>query len=90
MIAGCIFYEDGVGTSSISTGVESHWKISPDSFDIVDEKPMREYIQGIEISDPAAPSANRGRLYFKDNGAGKTQIVVRFPTGAVQVIATEP
>jgi hypothetical protein len=41
-------------------------------------------------SDPAAPSANKARLYTKDNGAGKTQLVVRFPTGAVQVIATEP
>lgn len=43
-----------------------------------------------EIADPAAPAANRGRLYFRDNGSGKTQLVVRFPTGAVQVIATEP
>lgn len=48
------------------------------------------YIEGTEISDPAAPAANKGRLYFRDNGAGKTQLVVRFPTGAVQVIATEP
>lgn len=49
------------------------------------------YIDGIEQgSDPAAPAANTGRLYFKDNGSGKTQLVVRFPTGAVQVIATEP
>jgi hypothetical protein len=26
----------------------------------------------------------------RDNGAGKEQIVVRFATGAVQVLATEP
>jgi hypothetical protein len=43
-----------------------------------------------EISDPAAPGANRARVYARDNGSGKTQLVVRFPTGAVQVIATEP
>lgn len=43
-----------------------------------------------EISDPAAPAANKAKLYSKDNGSGKTQLVVRFPTGAVQVIATEP
>lgn len=43
-----------------------------------------------EISDPAAPAANNAILYVRDNGAGKTQLVVRFPTGAVQVIATEP
>ena len=43
-----------------------------------------------ERADPAAPAANKAVLYSKDDGAGKTQIVVRFPTGAVQVIATEP
>jgi hypothetical protein len=43
-----------------------------------------------ERSDPTAPSANNAILYAKDNGAGKTQLVVRFPTGAVQVLATEP
>lgn len=48
------------------------------------------YVQGHEIADPVAPAANTGRMYFRDNGAGKTQLVVRFPTGAIQVIATEP
>lgn len=48
------------------------------------------HISGAEIADPAAPAANTGILYFRDNGAGKTQLVARFPTGAVQVIATEP
>ncbi|MCR4339412.1 MAG: hypothetical protein NUW01_05940 [Gemmatimonadaceae bacterium] len=43
-----------------------------------------------EISDPDAPAANGARLYAKDSGAGKTLIVARFPTGAVQTIATEP
>lgn len=44
-----------------------------------------------EISaDPSAPSTNVGLVYMKDNGGGKTQLVVRFPTGAVQVVATEP
>jgi hypothetical protein len=49
-----------------------------------------KFIEMEEITDPVAPAANRSRLYTRDNGAGKTQIVVRFPTGAVQVIATEP
>lgn len=49
------------------------------------------YIQfGEQSSDPGAPGANLARLFAKDNGAGKTQLVVRFPTGATQVIATEP
>ena len=41
-------------------------------------------------ADAAAPPANWGRFYVRDNGAGKTQLVVRFPTGAVQILATEP
>lgn len=45
---------------------------------------------GTEQSDPAAPSANNGIIYFKDNGAGKTQACARFNTGAVQCFATEP
>jgi hypothetical protein len=48
------------------------------------------YISGEEITDPSAPAANYGVLYFRDDGAGKTQLCVRFATGAVQVIATEP
>lgn len=41
-------------------------------------------------SDPSAPAANGARLFTKDNGSGKTQLVVRFASGATQVIATEP
>jgi hypothetical protein len=49
-----------------------------------------QYVLMEEIADPSAPTANRGILYTRDNGSGKTQLVVRFPTGAIQVIATEP
>ena len=41
-------------------------------------------------SDPAAPAANKARLFTRDNGSGKTQACIRFPTGAIQVLATEP
>ncbi len=46
-------------------------------------------IYGPEMPDPAAPPANIGVLYFKDVG-GKTALMARFPTGAVQQIAIEP
>jgi hypothetical protein len=39
---------------------------------------------------PAAPAANGGALYLEDNGSGKTVLKIRFATGAVQTIATEP
>lgn len=41
-------------------------------------------------ADPAAPGVNQAIVYAKDNGASKTQSVVRFNTGAVQTLATEP
>jgi hypothetical protein len=49
-----------------------------------------DFIDMTEVAAPAAPASNEGRIYMRDNGGGKTQLVVRFPTGAVQVIATEP
>jgi hypothetical protein len=48
------------------------------------------YIEMVESSEPAAPATNKARLFVRDNGSGKTQVCVRFPTGAIQVIATEP
>ena len=41
-------------------------------------------------SEPAAPAANQARIWFRDNGSGKTQMMVRFATGASQVVATQP
>jgi hypothetical protein len=41
-------------------------------------------------SDPSAPAANTAHFYVKDNGSGKLQLAVLFPTGAVQILATEP
>lgn len=43
-----------------------------------------------EQTDPTAPAANEAVVYVRDNGGGKSQLCVRFATGAVQVIATEP
>jgi hypothetical protein len=43
-----------------------------------------------EITAPAAPAANRARLFLRDNGSAKTQLCIRFNTGAVQVITTQP
>ncbi len=45
---------------------------------------------GESTGDPAAPGADDAVLYTKDNGSGKTQLCVRFNTGAVQCLATEP
>jgi hypothetical protein len=42
-----------------------------------------------EVATPPAPAANKARLFVRDNGAGKTQLCVRFATGTVKVLATE-
>ena len=50
---------------------------------------MSQFVEIAEIATPAAPGGNRARLFVRDNGAGKTQLCVLFPTGAVKVLATE-
>jgi hypothetical protein len=48
------------------------------------------YVELDERTAPAAPAANKVRIFCRDNGAGKTQLCALFPTGAVQQIAIEP
>ena len=50
---------------------------------------MSQFVEIAEMTTPAAPGGNRARLFVRDNGLGKTQLCVRFPTGAVKVLATE-
>lgn len=47
------------------------------------------FLQMDEIADASAPAANKARMYTRDTG-GKTELVVRFNTGAIQQIAIEP
>jgi hypothetical protein len=42
-----------------------------------------------QASDHQTPPANTVFVYAKDNGSGKTQLVARFSTGAVQVITED-
>lgn len=76
-----------------------------DSFDFVKASDPNPYIASLGLlesngavmlewrekatSAPASPSANRVRMFHRNN-AGKGQLCALFPTGAVQVIATEP
>jgi hypothetical protein len=47
-------------------------------------------LQMREQSDPATPAGNNAHLYVRDNGSGKTQLCVRWDTGSITVLATEP
>lgn len=48
------------------------------------------YQEITEMTAPAAPAADKVRIYAQDNGAGKTQLMALFATGAAQQIAIEP
>ena len=48
------------------------------------------FIQGNEMTAPAAGAANSYRLFAEDDGGGKTRLMAIFATGAAQQIAIEP
>lgn len=51
---------------------------------------LGSYQQMTEMTAPAAPAANSVRIFAQDNGAGKTQLMAIFGSGAAQQIAIEP
>jgi hypothetical protein len=51
---------------------------------------INKYIEQTEMTAPSAPAANGVRIYAQDNGAGKTQLMALFASGAAQQIAIEP
>lgn len=51
---------------------------------------LTTFIDILEEPTPTAPPANTARLFTQDNGSGKTQLCVRFNTGAVQTLSTQP
>lgn len=71
--------------SKVGAGLEVH-----DGTNVKTSFPREGGMVGREIAEPAAPAADHGITYYRDNGAGKTQLVVKFNTGAVVVIATQP
>lgn len=48
------------------------------------------HIEMPEITAPSSPASNAVRLFARDNGSGKTQVVALFASGSAVVIATEP
>lgn len=44
-----------------------------------------------DSTTPAAPIGSGAAILFsRDDGAGKAQLCVRYPSGAIQILATEP
>lgn len=86
LISHLLLVGSGSNNNSIKGKTEFRGAIQMASADVAEG-----FLEGVEIAgDAAAPAADYGRLYLRDNGSGKTQLVARFATGAVQVIATQP
>jgi hypothetical protein len=90
-----------IGTAAGTDGVQLELFTKPNGIGVVQRMILDKdgnaiwtsanFQEMIEVSaDPAAPATNKARLFMRDNGSGKTQFCVRFATGAVQVIATQP
>ena len=90
-----------VGTAAGSSGVQLELFTKPDGAGIAQrlvvdkdgnalwKTPNFQEMISVAV-DPPAPAVGRARLFARDTGTGKTQLCVRFSTGVVQVLATEP
>ena len=52
--------------------------------------PLSGYLRFIESSGTPPGSSDAASLFVRDNGSGRTQLMVVFPGGATQVLATAP
>ena len=90
-----------VGTATGTSGVQLELFTKPDGAGVAQRlvidkdgnalwrTPNFQEVISVAI-EPAAPATGRARVFARDNGSGKTQLCVRFATGATQVLATEP
>lgn len=67
----------------VRMNANSNWMIVSQNLHVVGLTGMSEQ------TEPGNAAANEGFLFMKDNGSGKTQLCVKFSTGATIVLATE-
>lgn len=72
---------NGIGCFASSASTYAGW--------FANEVKVEGYLDIEEIAAPAAPGTDVARLFVRDNGAGKTQLCIRFGSGSVQVIAAQ-
>jgi hypothetical protein len=92
---------DGTAWQQFNTRVGSSFQVAGDKFTFysfaasssvpVPRLTVQDgFLEIFEITAPAAGAANTGRLFLRDNGAGKTQLCIIYNTGAIQVLNTQP
>jgi len=79
--------ENALEFVSPSAGTQTPWgqDINAANFNLLN----LGYVDFNEIATPAAPAANAGRLFLRDNGSGITQVCIRFANGNVLVIGQD-
>jgi hypothetical protein len=78
----------GIYSTTYGQNATAIWAIGPSRF--WGPMTVTAPIVLTEQTVPTAPPVDQLKLFARDDGFGKTQLCVRFPTGAVQVVATEP
>lgn len=79
----------GTGNIVVNSQGDGDTKIKCNTRDIVTVLAEGTLRFDTEISDPTC-AASKAKLYIKDNGAGKTQLMVKFFNGAAIQLALEP
>jgi hypothetical protein len=75
------------GNSVLGHG--AHWQGSGGWAGYFDGRVLtKKYHELVKGSTPTASPKNHARLFLRNNGSGKTQLCVRFHTGAVKVLAS--
>ena len=70
---------------------------TPDPVEVYTDGRLRKSMTGRDAveewipadADPAAPPGTKARFFFRTSG-GKGQLCVRWASGAIQILATEP
>lgn len=79
-----------VGGTRVAISDGSYFQFDVDIYPTQNVIMAAKYTEMAEMTAPAAPAANKVRIYAEDDGTGKTRLMARFATGAAQQIAIEP
>lgn len=79
-----------MGVEVGGTGTDRTLTLLGDGVQLESAPGTATFLQVSEMTVPSAPAANGVRIYAVDNGAGKTQLMALFSSGAAQQIAIQP